>query len=163
MKNIIAILVFTIFAAICIQDASAMPQFKKAFAEKYAAKHKSKEFQAAAKKASCNVCHVKGAKKTVQNEYGKLLNKLIEGDANKRLKAAKAKGKEAGAKELATILAQLDAAFEKASEENSDGGKGPTYAEIIKKGELPVDPAKAAADYKAAKKKATAEAAVKDN
>ena len=68
MKNIVGILVFAFVTVIGTQDTMALPQFKKAFAEKYAAKHKSKEFQTAAKKASCNVCHVKGPKKTVQND-----------------------------------------------------------------------------------------------
>lgn len=152
MKNIIGLLVFTI-ALTCTQSAMALPAFKKAFAEKYAKSHKSKEFQAAVKKASCNACHIKGAKKPVQNEYGKLLNKLIEGDANKRHKAAKAKGKADGDAELKKILGELDKAFAKAADTKSAAGKGPKYAEIMKEGKLPVDPAKAEAEYKAAKKK----------
>ena len=88
-------------------------------------------------------------KKNVQNEYGKLLNKLIEGDADKIIKDAKKEGKEAGDKAKADILAALEKAFDKAAKEKSEKGKGPTYGELIKAGKLPVDVAKAQADYKA--------------
>ena len=64
MKNIVGILVFAMVTAIGTQNAMALPQFKKAFTTKYVAKHNNKEFQATAKKASCNVCHVKGQKRT---------------------------------------------------------------------------------------------------
>lgn len=149
MKNLIGMIAFTILASCLTQEAHALPDFKKAFANKYAAKHESKDFQAAVKKASCNACHVKGAKKNVQNEYGKLLNKLIEGDADKIIKDAKKEGKEAGDKAKADILAALEKAFDKAAKEKSEKGKGPTYGELIKAGKLPVDVAKAQADYKA--------------
>lgn len=154
MKKIVCLFAITLVTSIGAQNALAMPQFKKAFAEKFAAKHPKKEFQSAVKKATCNACHVKGAKKTVQNEYGKLLAKLIEGDANKRYKAAKAKGSDAGKAELAKIMGELDKAFDKSLAAKSEAGKGPKYGELIKAGKLPVDPAKAEAAYKAEKAKA---------
>lgn len=137
-----------------VQTTFAIAPFKTAFKEKYAAKHKSKEFQAAVKKASCNLCHVSKQKKPIQNEYGKLLNKLIPGDANARIKAAyKEGGSAAKKKETEVVLAQLAKAFDKAFETKSDGGKGPKYGELIKEGKLPVDMKKAVADFKAEQKK----------
>ena len=156
MKAIVAALAVGTLAVAFSSDAQAMPQFKKAFTKKFVEKHKSKEFQSMAKKASCNVCHVKGPKKDVQNEYGKLLNKLIEGDANKRYKDAKKTGPSEGKAELEKILSELDKAFDKAGEMKSEAGKGPKFGEIIKAGKLPVDPAKAVAKYKEEKAKAAA-------
>ena len=55
-----------------------------------------------------------GAKKNVHNEYGKLLSKLIEGDAAKRKKKAKeAGGKDAEKEEIKKLLGELDKAFDK--------------------------------------------------
>lgn len=155
MKNLIGMIAFTMLAGLLTQEAQALPDFKKAFASKYADKHESKDFQAAVKKASCNACHVKGAKKNVQNEYGKLLNKLIEGDAENIIKEAKKEGKEAEEKAKAEIMAALEKAFDKAANEKSEKGKGPTFGELIKAGKLPVDVDKAQADYKAEQAKKT--------
>ncbi len=156
MKYLTALIAVVIAVAIT-QSASALPPFKKAFAEKYAAKHKNKEFQAAVKKASCNACHVKGAKKDVQNEYGKLLNKLIEGDAKDRIAAAGKKGADEKKKESEKVMAELDKAFAKSAEMKSAGGKGPKYGELMKEGKLPVDLEKAVAAWKAEQKKKAAE------
>ena len=156
MKYLIAVIAVVV-AVSSTQSAHALPPFKKAFSEKYASKHKSKEFQSAVKKASCNVCHVKGAKKNVQNEYGKLLNKLIPGDAKKRETEAKAKGGDAEKKkEQAKILLELSKAFDKTFDLKSESGKGPKFGELIKEGKLPVDLKKATDAYKAEKKKAEA-------
>lgn len=167
MKKVIGILVSAfVVTGFCAQDALALPEFKKAFLDKYVKPHKSKELQTMAKKAGCNICHIKGSKdKHDQNEYGKLLNKLIEGDAKKRKTEAKNEGGlEAQKKEREKILAELEKAFAKVGETKSEGGKGPKFAELIKAGKLPVDPAKATAIFKAeqAKKKA-AGAEVTDN
>ena len=150
MKNIAGILIFSIVAVgFSTQTSLALPEFKKAFTEKYAAKHKSKVFQAAVKKGSCNVCHVKGAKKNVHNEFGKLLANLIEGSAKERKKKAKAEGGTAGqAKEKVKLLEELDKALTKVEKEKSEGGKGPEFGKLIESGKLPVDVKKAAAKYK---------------
>ena len=66
MRSVVGIVVFSLVAVtLGAQNALALTQFKKAFAVKYADTHKSAEFKTAVKKASCNVCHVKGAKKEV--------------------------------------------------------------------------------------------------
>lgn len=158
MKNVIGILAFTIVASVCTEDALALPQFKKAFETKYVKTHKnSKEYQSVVRKAGCYVCHIKGGPKdkSVQNEYGTLLNKLIEGNAKKRMAEAKDKGgDEARKKELETIMEELEKAFAKAADTKSDEGKGPTFGELIKEAQLPVDVEKATEKYKADLKEA---------
>ena len=159
MRFVIAVIV----CSFCIgsfgaREALALSEFKKAFQKKYVDEHKSEEFKAAYKKASCNVCHVKGAKKSVQNQYGKLLNKLIEGEANARKKAAKAEGGVSGQKaEVKKLLDELEKAFHEVAKKEKTKD-GPTFGELLKEGQLPVDPVKAAEEYKKAKAKAEKEA-----
>lgn len=157
MKNVVGILVFSVVAVgFNTQTALALAEFKKAFSDKYAAKHKDKEYASRVRKATCNLCHIKGAKKEkgVHNEYGKLLDKLIEGNAKKRKADAKKEGgTDAEKKEKAKLLEELDKAFKKVEKEKSEGGKGPEYGKLIESGKLPVDIAKAAAKYKEEKAK----------
>lgn len=164
MKRIIGILAFSILAiGFTATDAMALAEFKKAFAEKYAKKHESKDFQTAVKKASCNACHVKGEKKyskddegnktAILNEYGKMLDKLVQ-DPAKRKTAAKAAGPDAVSKTKAEILKEFEMAMEKVAKEKSEGGKGPEFGKIIESGSLPVTVEKAVEAYKAAKKAA---------
>ena len=117
-------------------EAFALAPFKKAWQKKYLESHKNEKFVAEAKKAGCNVCHIKDSKvkKHYQNEYGQLINKLIKGDANKRKKEA-----EDSKAEMEKILKEFEAALDKVSKQKSNGGKGPTYGELIKEGKLPVD------------------------
>ena len=163
MKRLVGVLVVALLGAAATAVYAISP-FKTAFKKKYIDTHKDKDFQSAAKKAGCNVCHVKGAtSKKVQNDYGKLLNKLIEGDANKRIKDAKKKSSSEGAAETKKVLAELEKAFEAVAKTKSESGKGPTYGELIKSGKLPVDLKKATAKYKEEKAKADKEKAeVKD-
>lgn len=117
-----------------VSNVSAMPKFKKAFEDKYVQKHPSKEFQELAKKEGCNVCHVKGEKKDVRNAYGDALAKLIEGDAQKRIKDASDK-----TTEEEKVLKELDEAFGKveAQKINEEDDSSPTYGDKIKAGQLP--------------------------
>lgn len=115
-------------------SASAIAPFKKAFAVKFTDKEANEDFYKIVRKTGCNVCHVKGEDKEARNAYGDILAEVIEGDANKRWKAAKeAENKD----ELeAQIMKELEAAFAKAAEtENADGLK---YGDLIKAGKLPV-------------------------
>lgn len=163
MNRIIGILAVTFVTIGLSGDTLALAPFKKAFQAKYLDDHKDAKFQSLAKKTGCNVCHVKGAKsKSVNNDYGKILKKLIEGDAKDRLKEAKAKGPAESKAETEKVLQELDAAFEKAANEKSDDGKGPTYGELIKNGKLPVDPEVAAAKYAEEQKKKGTETEVNE-
>lgn len=155
MKKFVGILVAAcLLSGLNAQNAMAIAKFKTAFKKMYVDKHKSKEFQAAYRKASCNICHIKGAKsKAYRNDYGDLLAKLIEGNADKRIKEAKKKNSEEGKKVEAKILEAFDAAMKKVAKEKSEEGKGPTYGKLIESGKLPVDLAKATAKYKERLKK----------
>ena len=119
--------------ALLTSPAMALPPFKKAFEARYADKEKMPEFAAVVRKEGCNVCHVKGEEKNVQNDYGKELNKLIEGDAKHRLDDAKANGtsEEAQAKRLE----ELEAAFTKV--EGMKSAAGEKYGDLLKAGKLP--------------------------
>lgn len=150
MKNLFAILTVAILACSFSQDAYGLADFKKVWTKKYIDTHKSEDFQKIAKKASCNVCHVKGAKKNYQNAYGKAINKLIEGDANKR--------KKQGSEEKAKVLKEFEEALEKVAKmKTGKDGKGPTYGELIKEGKLPVDMDTAKKKYEEEKAKKEAE------
>ena len=119
-------------------SAHALAPFKKSFQKKYVAPSDNADLAAAFKKASCNTCHVKGKKKTERNAYGDELAKLIEGDANKRIKAArKAGGAQAGKDEQKKVLAELEKAFDEVAKLPS-GDEKPTYGELLKQHQLPV-------------------------
>ena len=84
-------------------QAQALPQFKKAFEEKYVANSTNAEFKAAFKKEGCSVCHVKGDKeKSHRNDYGKALSKFTGGTVQKDLEAAKASGGDAARRPSST-------------------------------------------------------------
>ena len=84
-----------------------------------------------AKKAGCNVCHVKGDKKTARNDFGEELSKLIKGSAKER--KAKAKDKKA---EKGKLLKELDEAFAKVAKLKRKGAEK-TYGDRLKSGMLP--------------------------
>ncbi len=120
------------------RSALALAPFKKAFQKRYVDPSDSEAFKAAFKKASCNTCHVKGKKKDVRNPYGDELAKLIEGDANARIKAAAKEGGSEGRKaETEKILKELEAAFAKVETLKSPTGE--TFGDRLKNGLLPVD------------------------
>lgn len=165
MKNLISILAIAITTIALTGDAYALAPFKKAFEKKYLAEHENEDYQKLAKKTGCNLCHVKKAKKNFRNEYGEMLAKLIEGDAQARIKAAKKEGgPDAEKKEKAKVAEELEKAFDKVIKEKSAEGKGPTFEELIKAGKLPVEIDAAVAKHKAdLKKKADKEGAeIKD-
>ena len=126
--------------------AQALAPFKKAFQAKYISDSDNDDLKAAFKKASCNTCHIKGKKKTERNAYSMQLEKLIEGNAKERIKEAGEISSDAKKAETATVLAELDKAFDEIAK--MDSGDETTYGARIASGELPVDPLKAAAEYK---------------
>lgn len=138
MKKLVTVcLLATALVAWLAPTAQALAPFKKAFEEKYVDKSSSEDFKGAFKKESCNTCHVKGKKKEERNAYGDELEKLIEGNANERIREARKNGKEAGDAETAKILEELNKAFDEVAKMKAkDGG---TYGERIEAGKLPVD------------------------
>jgi hypothetical protein len=116
--------------------AEAIAPFKKAFQKKYVDPSDNEDFKSAFKKASCNTCHVKGEKKDVRNEYGDALAKLIEGDANQRIKdAGKEGGSEGRKKETEKVVKELEKAFEEVAKQKSKSGE--SFGDMIKSGKLP--------------------------
>ena len=136
MKKVVVLSIVGVFvaASLFVSPASALPQFKKAFEEKYVANGNA-DLQAAFKAASCNTCHVKGKDKKVRNEYGMALSKIIGGHAKAQIDAAKKVSDAAGKAKLAEVLKKLDEAFDKVEKEKSASGQ--TYGEEIKAGKLP--------------------------
>lgn len=117
-----------------VQSAHALPKFKLAFEKRYTEENSNEEFKAAVKKEACNVCHVKGEKKDVRNSYGEALSKLIEGEAQQRLKDASDK-----MAEEEKILKELEDAFGKVESEKVDekNPSSPTFGDLLNQGQLP--------------------------
>ncbi len=130
----VACLVSVSFA---IPSAQALAPFKKAFQEKYVDKSEHEDLKASFKKASCNTCHVKGEAKEKRNDYGEELSKLIEGDANQRIKTAREAGSEAGKAETDKVLKELDKAFDAVAKKESKSKI--KYGDLLKEGKLPVE------------------------
>ena len=86
----------------------AISPFKKAFEDKYVKDSGSDDFQAAFRSSGCNVCHVKDEKKDVVNAYGLVLADLIEGNANDRVKEARAGGSDARKAEEEKLLKEFE-------------------------------------------------------
>ena len=68
MKTLLSLLAICVATLAIAPDAMALTEFKTEFKKKFADKHKSKDFQLAVRKASCNVCHIAKAKKHDQTE-----------------------------------------------------------------------------------------------
>ncbi len=60
--------------------ALATNEFAKEWKDHYVTDESSKEFTTATRKAGCNVCHIKGEKKTERNEYGKAVSEFLSKD-----------------------------------------------------------------------------------
>ena len=88
---------------------------------------------------SCKVCHVNGQEKTVRNPFGEALERLIEGDAGKRLMAAGEKGDAAKKATQEQLDQELLTALDKVLALPSPSGGG-TYGQRIRAGQLPFVP-----------------------
>ena len=114
--------------------AMAITEFNKQWKAEFLGEDASAEFKRAAKKAGCNVCHVKGKKKKdkdSRNEYGRAINEILKAkDFPKDY--VKANPEEAKKKILE--------GFKKAGEKKSKDEK--VFGEKIKNGELPATDAK---------------------
>ena len=136
MRVILLLVTALVCLSVPTQQAHAIREFKKAFEQHYFdGDEHSDEVRKMFRKAKCNLCHVQGEKKEVNNEYGEALDELIEGNAEDRLKAAK----EAGTRddELKQVLAEFVAAVE--SVESLPSPSGGTFGDRIREGKLPVE------------------------
>ncbi|MEM1068576.1 MAG: hypothetical protein AAGG48_08595 [Planctomycetota bacterium] len=112
---------------LCASPAMAISEFGKQWKEKYlGGEDVDEDFKRAGRKAGCYVCHVKGEKKEVQNEYGIALKKYLKAKDFPR-EYVKAKPEEAKKKILE--------GFKKAGELESKDGK--KFSEKLEKNELP--------------------------
>jgi hypothetical protein len=106
--------------------ALATNEFSKEWKEHYLTPDAPAELTPAARRAGCNVCHIKGEKKTEHNEYGLAAKEFLDKD---KLSKDWVKANPEKAKEL--ILDGLKKAGEKSSK---DGKK---FAQKLADGELP--------------------------
>ncbi|TVP99283.1 MAG: hypothetical protein EA381_10350 [Planctomycetaceae bacterium] len=109
-----------------VAPAFATNEFNKEWKEHYTGEGADEDFVKTARRAGCNVCHVKGEKKTERNEYGQAVRELLnkEDFTKEWVQANPEKAKE-------LIVAGL----KKAGESKSSDGK--TFAAKLKAGELP--------------------------
>lgn len=116
------------FGCACFLAAPALAtnEFAKEWKDHYATDKAAKAFVDAARKAGCNVCHVKGEKKTERNEYGKAVMEFL-----KKEDFTKEWVKENPEKAKELIVAGLKMAGDKSS------SSGKKFAEKIAAGELP--------------------------
>lgn len=105
--------------------AFATNEFAKEWKATYVTDDANADFSSAAKKAGCNVCHVKGGKKTERNEYGKAINELLK-------KEDYTKDKLKADPELAKKIIE---GLKKAGESKSSDGK--SFADKMAAGSLP--------------------------
>ena len=122
-------------AALTAAPAFALPDFKKEFEEQIVKPNPN--LVEPMKEQGCNVCHVKGEKKDVNNKFGQKIDELIEGEAAARIKEASTAEKEAVKMK---INEEFKAALKKVLEMKPEGSDK-TYKELIDEGQLPVDPA----------------------
>ncbi len=122
MKRLVVLFAMLVF----VSPAFAIDEFSKQWKAHYVGEGASEDFVAAVKAAGCNVCHVKGGKKTERNEYGKAVKEFLD-----KKDFPKDFIKENPEKVKEMIVAGL----EKAGEKKSSDGK--TFAEKIKAGMLP--------------------------
>jgi len=105
--------------------AFATGEFAKEWKGLYQTGDASPEFTKAAKSAGCNVCHVKGGKKTERNEYGKAVHEFLDKEdyTKDKLKADP------------ELVKGIIEGLKKAGEKKSSDGKA--FAEKIKANALP--------------------------
>ena len=129
------VVVTWILIGVATPNVLGLPEFKKAFTDKYAGDGASDDFKKLVRKAGCNVCHVPRQPKDVHNVYGEELEELIPGRAKDRKQQAKEEGRED--EEQEKLLAEFEQALEKvAAMTNADGE---TFGDRIRDEKLPVD------------------------
>lgn len=126
MNRIVLLLFCT---SLLVTPTFGTSDFNKTWKEEYLGDDADPEFVSIARKAGCNVCHVKGKKKQdddSRNEYGRAINEFLKAEDFPK-DWVKANPDEAKKKILAGI--------KKANEKESQDGK--KFGEKIEQGELP--------------------------
>ena len=118
-----------------------MPPFKKGFEARYIGDEETSPLAVSFGEAKCNVCHVDGEKKDVNNAYGEALAELLDHEDFKRGGRFKPKSDEATEAEIEAAIeagiAVIQAALE--SVELLESPTGDTYLERIEAGLLPIE------------------------
>jgi hypothetical protein len=105
----------------------AMPPFFQKFQDLYAGPKSPPGYPDKVTKAKCNVCHVEGEKKNVNNEYGKALQKAgLSKQVAKDLKDPV---------KMAQAIKDMEKAFDDAAKEKNS--KDESFGDRIKDGKLP--------------------------
>ncbi|MFG0261893.1 MAG: hypothetical protein ACF788_05845 [Novipirellula sp. JB048] len=69
------------FLCLLMSPAMAISEFGKQWKKEYLGEGVDKDFVKTARRANCNVCHVKGEKKEeARNEYGKAVNEYLKSE-----------------------------------------------------------------------------------
>ncbi|HEY6563241.1 MAG TPA: hypothetical protein VIY86_01985 [Pirellulaceae bacterium] len=135
MRRGMSVVVALLFCGALAPNVFGLPEFKKAFTQKYAGENVPEDFKKLLRKTNCNVCHVARKPKQERNAYGEALANLIPGDAADRKKTAKKEGKD---KEVtAEILKEFEDALTKVEAEKNSAGE--TFGDRLKSGKLPVE------------------------
>ncbi len=113
-------------ACLLASPALATSEFSKEWKGHYLAEGVDADFDKMAKRAGCNVCHVKGEKKDVRNEYGTAVSEFL--DKEKFTK----EWVKANPEEATKLIVE---GLKKAGEKKSSDGK--TFGDKIKANELP--------------------------
>ena len=117
--------VLSVMLGMLASPAFATNEFAKEWKAHYLTDETSAEFTKLAKRTNCNICHVKGGKKTERNEYGRAVKEFLNKDDFTKEKLA-------ADPELAKKIVE---GLKKAGEKKSSDGK--VFAEKIKAGTLP--------------------------
>lgn len=112
--------------ALLATPALATNEFAKEWRGHYVTDESSREFTTATRRAGCNVCHIKGEKKTERNEYGKAVSEFLSKD---KFTKDWVKDNPEEAKKL------IVAGLKKAGEKKSSDGK--VFADKLSAEELP--------------------------
>lgn len=114
-------LLFAVFAAIVsIQPAQAILQFQKEWVKLYVGDDKDSDFAKLVKKANCFVCH-QGKLRKHHNAYGIHLVDLLDKKADMK-----------NPEKIIEAIKKIETMHSVPGDESS-----PTYAELIKQGQLP--------------------------
>jgi hypothetical protein len=113
-------------ACLFASQALATNEFNKEWKAQYLNDEAHADFTPAARKAGCNVCHIKGEKKTEHNEYGLAVKEYLSKD-----KLTK-EWVEANPEEAKKIIVD---GLKKAAEKSSKDGE--KFGKKIKEGKLP--------------------------
>lgn len=132
MNRVCWLLFVSMASLVFPQPALALPGFKKVFEGMYVAPVGDEEYAAKFKATGCATCHLKAQGKEKYNAYGKVLARLIPGDARERI--IQAENKEA-------VQAQLneEARIAMLQAETKEATGGGAWGELFKALKLPPD------------------------